>query len=64
MIEDFDYGASVTTELQQVAFVLGVDVNDATPEATFNIPDTLTGVVSVYAVNDTAGVPFLVCSSR
>ena len=61
LIEDFDYGASVTTELPTgIAFVLGVDVdNDATPEATFNIPDSLTGVVSVYAVNDTAGVPFL-----
>ncbi|MAA79642.1 MAG: hypothetical protein CL916_10315 [Deltaproteobacteria bacterium] len=61
LIEDFDYGTSVTTELPTgVAFVLGVDVdNDASPDATFNIPDSLTGVVSVYAVNDTAGVPFL-----
>lgn len=61
LIENFDYGAEVTTELPTgVAFVLGVDVDDdANPDVTFNIPDTLTGFVGVYATNDTDGTPFL-----
>ena len=61
LIENFDYGAEVTTELPTgVAFVLGVDVDDdATPDVTFNIPDSLTGFVGVYAANETDGTPFL-----
>lgn len=61
LIENFDYGAEVTTELPTgVAFVLGVDVNDdANPDVTFNIPDSLTGFVGVYAANDTDGTAFL-----
>ena len=61
LIENFDYGADVTTELPTgVAFVLGVDVDDdANPDVTFNIPDSLTGFVGVYASNDTDGTPFL-----
>ena len=61
LIENFDYGTDVTTELPTgVAFVLGVDVDDdATPDAVFNIPDSLTGFVGVYAANETDGTPFL-----
>jgi len=61
LIENFDYGADVTTELPTgVAFVLGVDVDDdANPDVTFNIPDSLTGFVGVYAANETDGTPFL-----
>lgn len=61
LIENFDYGADVETELPTgVAFVLGVDVNDdQVADAEFNIPDSLTGYVGLYAVNDTAGTPFL-----
>ena len=61
LIVDLDYGAEVTTELPTgVAFVLGVDVDDdATPDVVFNIPDSLTGFVGVYAANETDGTPFL-----
>ena len=61
LIENFDYGAEVTTELPTgVAFRLGVDVNDdAVPDAVFEIPDSLTGFVGVYAVNDADGAPSL-----
>ena len=61
LIENFDYGAEVTTELPTgVAFVLGVDVDDdANPDVTFNVPDSLTGFVGVYAANETDGTPFL-----
>ena len=61
LIPDFDYGAEVTTELPTgIAFVLGLDVNnDADPDAVFNIPDSLTGFIGLYAVNDVDGNPSL-----
>ena len=61
LIENFDYGTDVTTELPTgVAFVLGVDVDDdANPDVVFNVPDSLTGFVGVYAANETDGTPFL-----
>ena len=61
LIENFDYGADATTELPTgIAFVLGVDVDDdASPDVVFDIPDSLTGFVGVYAANDVAGAPFL-----
>lgn len=62
LIPAFDYGASVTTELPTgIAFVLGLDVDaDAIPDAVFNLPDSLTGVVGLYAVNDADGTPSLI----
>jgi hypothetical protein len=61
LIPDFDYGEEVTTELPtNTAFTLGVDIDaDATPDAVFEIPDSLTGFVGVYAVNDVNGAPSL-----
>ena len=61
LIPDFDYGEEVTTELPTgIAFRLGLDINaDAVPDAVFEIPDSLTGFVSVYAVNDADGAPSL-----
>lgn len=61
LIPDFDYGEEVTTELPAgVAYKLGLDINgDQVVEAAFDIPDTLTGFVGVYAVNDSDGNPSL-----
>ena len=61
LIPDFDYGEEVTTELPTgIAFRLGLDIDaDAVPDAVFELPDTLTGFVSVYAVNDADGAPSL-----
>ena len=62
LIPDFDYGEEVTTELPTgVAFRLGIDVDaDATPDAVFEIPDSLSGFVGVYAVNDVNNSPSLI----
>ena len=61
LIPGFNYGDSVTTELPTgVAFVLGLDVNaDENPDAIFDIPDSLSGFVAVYAINDVNGSPSL-----
>jgi hypothetical protein len=61
LIPDFDYGEEVTTELPSgVAYRLGLDINaDQVPDAEFDIPDTLTGLVGVYAINDADGNPSL-----
>lgn len=61
LIENLDYGSEVTTELPMgIGFELGVDINnDSSPDATFSIPDSLSGFVAVYATNDTSGTPFL-----
>ena len=61
LLPGIEYGETVTTELPiNTAFVLGVDVNeDLVADAVFNIPDNLTGVVGLYAVNKTDGTPFL-----
>lgn len=61
LIPGFNYGDSVTTELPTgTAFVLGLDVDgDATPDAVFDIPDSLSGFVAVYAINDVSGAPSL-----
>ena len=61
LIPGFEYGASVTTELPSgVAYVLGLDVDaDANPDAIFDIPDSLSGFVGVYAINDVNGNPSL-----
>ena len=62
LITDFDYGEEESMELEKgIAYVLAVDVNaDAEPEAFFDIPDSLTGFVGVYAVNDGDGNPWLI----
>jgi hypothetical protein len=62
LIPDFDYGATVTTELPMgIGFVLGVDIdNNEEADAIFTLPDNLSGFVGLYAVNDTSGVPHLV----
>lgn len=61
LIPDFDYGEEVTTELPTgIGFVLGIDVDaDAQPDAVFDIPDSLSGFVAVYAINDVNGNPSL-----
>ena len=62
LIPDFAYGSSLTTELPAgVEYVLGFDIDNdpLTVEATFTIPDTITGFVGLYAANDTDGSPFL-----
>ena len=61
LIENFDYGQQVITELPTgVAFVLGLDIDDdGIIDATFNIPDSLAGFVTVYVVNNVVGVPSL-----
>ena len=62
LIPDFDYGEEVTTELPTgIAFRLGVDIDaDAVPDAVFEIPDSLSGFVGVYAVNDVNDAPSLI----
>ena len=53
-------GPQVDSAERGGAHVLGVDVDDdANPDVTFNIPDSLTGFVGVYAANDTDGTAFL-----
>ena len=62
LIPDFAYGSATTTELPTgVAYVLGFDLDNdpSTVEATFTLPDTITGFVGLYAANDTDGNPFL-----
>jgi hypothetical protein len=61
LIPGFAYGSEVTTELPTgIAFRLGVDINaDAVPDAVFDVPDSLTGFVGLYAVNDRSGSPSL-----
>lgn len=61
LIPDFDYGESITTELPTgVAFVLGIDIDaDSAPDAVFDVPDSLSGFVTVYAINDVNGQPSL-----
>ena len=61
LIPGFAYGSEVTTELPTgVAFRLGVDINaDTVPDAVFDIPDSLSGFVGLYAVNDSTGAPSL-----
>ena len=60
-IVDFDYGADVTAEVPKgVAISLGADVDDdAVPDVVFNLPDSLSGFVGVYATNDRDGNVFL-----
>ena len=36
-----------------------MDNDPSTVEATFTLPDTITGFVGLYAANDTDGNPFL-----
>ena len=43
----------VSNRTSNWCFELGLDINDdANPDATFSIPDSLTGYVGLYAVND------------
>jgi len=61
LIPDFDYGASVTTDLPTGQYTICLDVNDdAACDATFQLPDLPTGFYNLYATNDNAGNPFLV----
>ena len=61
LIPGFSYGSEVTTELPTgMAFRLGVDINaDGDADAIFDIPDSLSGFVGLYAVNDSNGSPSL-----
>jgi hypothetical protein len=61
LIVDFDFGASVVTDLPVSPYNLGVDVdNDASPELYFVVPELADGsFVNLFAVNDASGNVFL-----